>query len=60
MRIGLTEAEIREALAEALAKKIDFKYQPEPAECWFKCEGDPGECDGSVEDVRNVEFWCEV
>jgi hypothetical protein len=55
MEIRLDENEIREALAEALAKKIEYTVQPVPEDCWFNVKA--GIIDGDeVDDIHEVEF----
>jgi hypothetical protein len=55
MEIRLNDNEIREALAEALAKKIEYTIQPDPEECWFKVKA--GVINGDeVEDIHEVKF----
>jgi len=55
MEIRLNDNEIREALSEALAKKIDYAVQPDPEECWFNVKA--GVIDGDeVGDIHEVEF----
>lgn len=55
MELKLSDNEIREALAEALAKKIDYAItRIDPEECWFEAEA--GSVDGDIDDIHNVKF----
>jgi hypothetical protein len=55
MQISLNDEEIRDALAEALSKKVDYSIQANPEECWFKVKA--GIIDGDkVEDIHSVQF----
>jgi hypothetical protein len=55
MQISLNDTEIREALAEALNKKVEYSIQAEPEECWFEVEA--GIITGDkVEDIHSVQF----
>jgi len=56
MELRLSDDEIREALAEALSKKIDHAITDiDPDECWFEVKA--GEIDGDeVNDIHDVKF----
>lgn len=56
MKLSLNDDEIREALAEALAKKVDYSVgEIDPTECWFEVKA--GVINGDeVEDIHDVEF----
>lgn len=55
MKIYLNDGEIRAALAESMAKKLNHIITPDPDECWFEAEADTID-GGSVEDIHNVQF----
>jgi hypothetical protein len=55
MQVRLNDAEIRQALAEAMAKKVDFGFEINPEDCWFAVKA--GEINGDeVDDIHDVEF----
>ena len=55
MELRLNDEEIREALAEALSKKVGHAIEVCPDDCWFECEA--GENDGeNISDIHNVQF----
>ena len=56
MKITLNDDEIRQALSEAMAKKINYCI-PEipPEECWFEVKAGVIEGD-EVDDIHDVQF----
>lgn len=59
MEIKLNEIEIREALAEVLANKIDYSItQINPENCWFEAQA--GNVDGEIDDIHDVKFCIKV
>jgi len=59
MELKLNDAEIRKALAEALAQKIDYSITDiAPEDCWFEAES--GSVEGDIDDIHNVKFCCKV
>jgi hypothetical protein len=55
MEIKLNDDEIRSILAEEIGKRTDFKYQPDPEECWFEVK--TGIINGEdVDDIHDVKF----
>ena len=55
MELRLNDDEIREALAKALAEKVDYSVEPNPEECWFNVKAGVIE-NGEVDDIHEVEF----
>ncbi len=55
MIIKLTDDEIRVALAEFLAKKLDYSVEVVEQSCWFECKAGVIE-DGKIEDIHDVKF----
>lgn len=59
MELKLNDSEIRIALAEALAKKIEYSIPDiDPEECWFEAEAGSVDCD--IDDIHNVKFCYKV
>ena len=55
MELKLNDNEIRLALADALANKVNYAIPDiNPEDCWF--EVDAGNVDCNVEDIHNVKF----
>jgi hypothetical protein len=56
MKLCLNDDEIREALAEALGKKVNYAFgEIDPEKCWFEVKA--GVIDGNeVTDIHDVEF----
>jgi len=56
MKIVLNDDEIRGALAEAIAKKLDYAISGiDPAECWFEVKAGVIDED-SIDDIHDVQF----
>ena len=59
MEIKLNDNEIRKALAEALANKIDYSISEiNPENCWFEAQA--GSVDGEIDDIHDVKFCTKV
>jgi hypothetical protein len=55
MEIKLDDDEIREILAEAIAKKLSYLVMEiPPDECWFECKA--GNIESELEDINSVKF----
>jgi hypothetical protein len=55
MEIKLNDDEIREVLAEAIAKKVSYVININPENCWFEAEA--GMIEGAnISDIHEVKF----
>lgn len=55
MEIRLNDDEIREALTEALNRKVDYAVTAKAEECWFEVKA--GVINGEdVDDIHDVQF----
>jgi len=60
MKIVLNNDEIRDALAEAIAKKLDYVISGiDPAECWFEVEANDIK-DGQIQGIEDVQCYYDT
>ena len=56
MEIRLNESEIRQALSEAIASRMDYTVDPKPEECWFSIKN----LNMSEDNAYDVEFCYSI